>query len=167
MPEQLPDEWSQPDGWHVLWHPAKKKGYAGVAVWSRHPIREIARGLDSHDDDEEGRVLAVEVGGVQLYSIYLPSGSSGEQRQALKESWMTRFAPWADALRRKRKPIIMGGDFNIAHTEKDIFYAKGNTNNSGFLPHERAWFGDLLLEPLLAVFGVNPVVDQFGADIVE
>lgn len=144
LPEQLPQEWAQPDGWHVLWHPARKKGYAGTAVWSRHPIKEVSRGLEIDDDDDEGRVLAVDINGVLLFSIYLPSGSSSDERQILKEQWMARFAPWSDTLRKKRKPVIMGGDFNIAYTEKDIFYAKGNAKNSGFLPHERDWFGHLL-----------------------
>ncbi|QNN20846.1 exodeoxyribonuclease III [Planctomycetales bacterium ZRK34] len=143
-PDKLPDEWAAPDGWHVHWHPAQRPGYAGTAVWSRHPIDDVTTGLEADDDDAEGRVLSVRVAGVQLVSIYLPSGSSGDHRQAEKEKWMARFRPWADAMKRARRPIVLGGDLNIAHTEQDIFYAKGNEKNSGFLPHERAWMGDLI-----------------------
>lgn len=144
LPEQLPEAWRAPKSWHVTWHPAQKKGYAGTAIWSRQPHKIVARGLESDDVDDEGRVLRVRVDGVQLVSVYLPSGSSGEHRQVEKEKWMARFMPWAAKLKRSRTPVVMGGDFNIAHTERDIYYAKGNEKNSGFLPHERKWFGDLL-----------------------
>lgn len=142
-PDQLPGLWADPDGWHVVWHPAERKGYAGVAIWSRRPMKILGVGLDG-EDDPEGRVLRVQIDGVQLVSIYLPSGSHSEERQTQKEVWMERFEPWAKQQQRKRRPIILGGDFNIAHTERDIFYAKGNEKNSGFLPHERKWFGRLL-----------------------
>lgn len=143
-PDKLPAEWAAPDGWHVHWHPARRPGYAGTAVWSRRPIDNLCVGLEKGDADDEGRVLCVTVDGVQVVSVYLPSGSSGDHRQAEKEKWMARFRPWADAMKRARRPVVLGGDLNIAHTEKDIFYAKGNEKNSGFLPHERAWMGDLI-----------------------
>lgn len=141
LPEQLPDEWAKPDGWHVHWHPAEKKGYSGTAIWSRQPMKLLGTGLDG--DDPEGRVVRVEVEGVEVASVYLPSGSSSEERQEQKEIWMSEFRPWADSLKRKRRPVIFGGDFNIAHTEQDIFYAKSNAKTSGFMPHEREWIGDL------------------------
>lgn len=141
LPEQLPDEWAKPDGWHVHWHPAEKKGYSGTAIWSRHPMKLLGTGLDG--DDPEGRVVRVEIEGIEVASVYLPSGSSSEERQEQKEIWMSEFRPWADSLKRKRRPVIFGGDFNIAHTEEDIFYAKSNAKTSGFMPHEREWIGDL------------------------
>lgn len=144
LPEQLPMQWVAPDGWHVHWHPAKKKGYAGVAAWSRVPMKVLGTGLGDDDDDTEGRVLRVKVSGIQIVSVYLPSGSSGDHRQVEKEKWMARFMPWARTLANSRVLTLLGGDFNIAHTERDIFYAKSNEKTSGFLPHERAWFGDLL-----------------------
>jgi len=142
LPEQLPKEWVNPDGWHVFWHPAEKKGYSGTAILSRSPIEILGTGLDQ--DDSEGRVIRALVDGVEVVSVYLPSGSSSEDRQQVKEAWMDEFAPWADKLRRKRRPVIMGGDFNIAHTEQDIFYARSNEKTSGFMPHERDWMGNLI-----------------------
>ncbi|MCR9200848.1 MAG: exodeoxyribonuclease III [Planctomycetaceae bacterium] len=142
-PEQLPPEWRQPTGWFVHWHPAEKKGYSGTAVWSREPISVLETGTTARDRDVEGRVLTVETGGVSLSSVYLPSGSSGPERQAVKDDWMLRFRRWADR-KRKSGPFLFGGDLNIAHTERDIFYAKSNSRTSGFLPHEREWFGKLL-----------------------
>ena len=146
LPEHLPESWAAPEGWHVTWHPAVRPGYAGTAVWSRVPHRVVSRGLTRRagGEDPEGRVLRVKVQGLQLVSVYLPSGSSSPDRQAIKERWMAEFAPWAGAVRRSRTPTLLGGDLNIAHTERDIFYAKSNQNQSGFLPHERAWFGELL-----------------------
>ena len=141
LPEQLPAEWREPEGWHVHWHPAERKGYSGVAVLAREPFKVLGRGIGK--DDLEGRVLVVEFRGVILVNVYLPSGSSGDHRQLIKEEWMVDFLPWAEKLRRKRKPVVMGGDFNIAETEKDIFYAKSNEKTSGFLPHERKWLTDL------------------------
>ena len=141
LPEQLPAEWVRPDGWHVHWHPADRKGYSGTAIWSRQPFKLLGTGLNA--EDPEGRLVLAETGGVAVASVYLPSGSSSEDRQQQKEVWMQSFRPWADALRKKRRPVILGGDFNIAHTEQDIFYAKSNSRTSGFLPHEREWIGDL------------------------
>ncbi len=149
FPEQLPDDWAAPAGWHATWHPAVKPGYAGTAVWTRNPHQVLARGLKDGVDDTEGRVLQVQTTDsagkpVRAASVYLPSGSSSEDRQKSKEDWMARFAPFAEKLRKARTPTVLGGDLNIAHTERDIFYAKSNQKQSGFLPHERQWFGELL-----------------------
>lgn len=142
-PEQLPEEWQNPDGWHVEWHPAQKKGYSGTAIWSRSPIEVESTGLTKADPDTEGRMLSVNTGGLSIASIYLPSGSSSPERQAVKEEWMKGFRRWADR-KRKEGEFLFGGDLNVAHTEKDIFYAKSNAKSSGFMPHEREWFGMLL-----------------------
>ena len=137
LPEQLPDEWAEPEGWHVHWHPAERKGYSGTAIWSRKPLKVIGTGLGAADP--EGRVLHAEVDGVHVVSVYLPSGSSSDERQQAKEAWMAKFELWGKTLLRKRRPVVMGGDLNIAHTARDIFYAKSNRKTSGFMPHEREW----------------------------
>lgn len=143
LPEQIPEAWRTPVGWHVHWNPAQKKGYAGTAILSRLPLTLLATGIDGHDD-AEGRIVHVQVGDVQFVCAYLPSGSSSDERQRQKEAWMKRFLPWLRKLAKSNTPVIVGGDLNIAHTERDIFYASGNKKTSGFLPHERAWFGQLL-----------------------
>ncbi len=142
LPEQLPPEWASPTGWHVHWNPAQKKGYAGTAVWTRQPSQLIQTGLSPADT--EGRLTYVRLGPLQVASVYLPSGSSSPERQTEKERWMRRFRPWATRQLPASGPVILGGDLNIAHTPQDIYYAQGNQQNSGFLPHERAWFGRLL-----------------------
>ncbi|MEZ6128847.1 MAG: exodeoxyribonuclease III [Planctomycetaceae bacterium] len=143
LPEQLDAEWRQPEGWHVVWHPAQRKGYAGTAIWSRFPFESVQTGISRSERDHEGRLLTVQIGELSISSVYLPSGSSGDERQAVKDEWMVRFRRWVDR-QRKRGPVVFGGDLNVAHTEQDIFYAKSNARTSGFLPHERSWFGDLL-----------------------
>lgn len=141
-PDQVPDPWREPKGWSTIWHPAERPGYAGTAVLTRHGLKDEARGAG--EPDVEGRVIVSRVAGVRLVSVYLPSGSSGEHRQAEKDRWLGFFLDWAAPLFRSKVPTVLGGDFNIAHTPRDIFYAKANENKSGFLPHERAWFGELL-----------------------
>lgn len=127
-----------PEGWHVLWHPGEKPGYAGVAIWSRQPPEVLETGLGG--PDPEGRVLRARIGKAQVVSLYLPSGSSGAVRQAKKEVFMERLAAWMEPLAALEEPVIIGGDWNIAPTSDDLFNPTGNKKNSGFLPHERAWF---------------------------
>ncbi|MEZ6162914.1 MAG: exodeoxyribonuclease III [Phycisphaerales bacterium] len=143
LPEQIPEAMRCPEGWSTIWHPAQKKGYSGTAVWAcGTDLKEEARGIG--DDDHEGRVIVARVGPVRVVSVYLPSGSSGEERQAIKDQWLPAFMDWATPMLKSRVPTVLGGDFNIAHTERDIFYAKSNQNTSGFLPHERQWMGEMI-----------------------
>ncbi|MEM1166971.1 MAG: exodeoxyribonuclease III [Planctomycetota bacterium] len=137
---------------HIVWHPAEKLGYSGVALLSRVEPAEIRFGLDqrkrrgAHDD--EGRVIVarfeLERGPVRVMNIYMPSGSSGEHRQAIKDVWLERTEPLFRSLARSPIATLVCGDINTAHDERDIFHAKSNRNSSGFLPHERAWYGRLL-----------------------
>ena len=143
LPEQIPDAWREPIGWSAHWNPAEKKGYAGTAILSRLPMKFLNEGIDG-SADPEGRVVHANVEDVHVVSLYLPSGSSGEERQAIKEEWMAEIFPWLKKLAKLKQPVILGGDLNIAHTEQDIFYATGNKKTSGFLSHEREWFTDML-----------------------
>jgi exodeoxyribonuclease-3 len=142
LQEQLPEQWQDPSDWDTLWHPAEKKGYSGTAIWTKDTQKEEERGAG--EADPEGRVIVSRVNGVRVVSIYLPSGSSSEHRQAEKDRWLGFFMDWTKRLSRSKIPTVLGGDFNIAHHERDLFYAKGNAKSSGFLPHERAWMGELL-----------------------
>ena len=146
-PDQLPEPWRSPKGWHAAWHPAEKLGYAGTAVLSRIPIDNITTGLATNRRDEhdpEGRVITASIAGLELASVYLPSGSSGDHRQREKERWMARFRPWADHHNKRDTPVVIAGDLNLARTHADIYHAKSNEKNSGFLPHERQWINDLI-----------------------
>lgn len=143
---QAPDmspEMLNPPGFHGYFHYAEKKGYSGVGIWSRRPPEAIIEGLGIPDIDAEGRYIETQFGTLSVVSVYLPSGSSGPERQAAKFAFMERFRPHLERLRASGREVVVCGDWNIAHTERDIKNAKGNVKNSGFLPEERAWIGDL------------------------
>jgi len=97
-------------------------------------------------NDTEGRVLACEINGVVCINTYLPSGSAKDERQTFKEGWMDEWRAWLKPFAEDERPVVVCGDLNIAHTEDDIWNPKGNAKNSGFLPHEREWFTELLAD---------------------
>ena len=130
-------------GYGSVWNPARRKGYSGVALLAKSPIHDVRLGLGDPQLDDEGRLIAGVVGGVQFASVYLPSGSSGGPRQAVKDRSLERLSSWATAA-LARGPLVLGGDLNVAHRELDIRNWRANRGSSGFLPHEREWFGNLL-----------------------
>jgi exodeoxyribonuclease-3 len=141
---QLQDKVFFPRGWHVSFHDAEKKGYSGVAIYSRRKPDKLVTGLGWPDIDAEGRYIEARYGALSVISVYLPSGSSSEDRQAIKFSFLERFMPYLRRLRLKRREYILCGDWNIAHKEIDLKNWRGNKKNSGFLPEERAWMDELL-----------------------
>jgi len=145
LPEQLPNDWA-PLLPHTLMHPAEKKGYSGVATWSKESFDEIGRGISTtlDYDDTEGRMLHTYHKGIHCLNCYLPSGSSGDERQFWKEAWMDDLLEWAHPFTELDEPVFLCGDLNVAHTEDDIWNPTGNRGTSGFLPQERAWFDRLL-----------------------
>jgi len=135
-----------PDGWHGYFHYAEKKGYSGVGLYARRPPDRVIEGLGIADIDVEGRYLRCDFGNLSVVSLYLPSGSSGEERQAAKFSFMERFLPHLCELIASGREIVLCGDWNIAHQEIDLKNWKGNRKNSGFLPEERAWLSDVFAD---------------------
>ncbi len=143
---QLTDPLYHPRGFHCYYHDAVKKGYSGVALYSRVQPDRIIMGLDWPEFDAEGRYIEVQVGRLSVVSLYLPSGSSSELRQQVKFQVMARLMPYLRGLRRKRREYIICGDWNIAHKAIDLKNWRGNRKNSGFLPEERAWMETLFTE---------------------
>lgn len=144
---QAPDmtrEMLQPDGLFGYFHYAEKKGYSGVGIYSKRQPDAIIEGLGIADIDAEGRYIEARFGNLSVISVYLPSGSSGEERQAVKFSFMARFYPHLQTLLASGREVVICGDWNIAHQEIDLKNWKGNKKNSGFLPEERAWMTQLL-----------------------
>ncbi|QLI81347.1 exodeoxyribonuclease III [Chitinibacter fontanus] len=137
-PEHTPTEF------HAYFHYAEKKGYSGVGLYCRRKPDEVITGLGIEDIDAEGRYLEVRFGNLSVVSLYLPSGSSSEERQDVKFSFLERFWPRLNELRESGRDVIIMGDWNIAHHEIDLKNWKGNLKNSGFLPEERAWMTQLL-----------------------
>ncbi|MBT8085321.1 MAG: exodeoxyribonuclease III [Woeseia sp.] len=141
---QLADECFSPDGYHCYYEDAVKKGYSGVAIYSRHRPKKVIRGFGVPEFDDEGRYLELQLGKLSVVSLYLPSGSSSEERQAAKFRFLDQFEPHLKKLKKRRAEYILCGDWNIAHREIDLKNWKANRKNSGFLPEERAWMDQLL-----------------------
>lgn len=136
----------QPAGMQGYFHYAEKKGYSGVGLYCRHKPDRIIEGLGINEIDAEGRYLEAQFGNLSVVSLYLPSGSSSEERQQAKFTFMAHFRPHLEALIASQREVILVGDWNIAHCEIDLKNWKGNLKNSGFLPEERAWIGLLFDE---------------------
>lgn len=132
-----------PRGYHCYYFDAEKKGYSGVALYSRHKPDKIIVGLKSDEFDLEGRYIEAQFKNLSVVSVYLPSGSSGEVRQQAKFRFLDMFMPYLQGLRRRRREYILCGDWNIAHKQIDLKNWRGNQKNSGFLPEERAWMDEL------------------------
>ena len=135
----LSDAMRAPHGFTGYFHHAEKKGYSGVGIYTRHAPDRVVEGLGIADIDAEGRFLQLDFGPLSIVSLYLPSGSSSEERLQIKFSFMDRFLPHLARLRESGREILICGDWNIAHKEIDLKNWKSNQKNSGFLPEERAW----------------------------
>lgn len=153
--EQLADEQFCPEGYHRYFFDAEKKGYSGVAIYTRQKPDNILRGLGWEVADTEGRYIQVDIGKLSIASIYIPSGTSGDIRQDLKYEFLDHYEAVLKKQKRQKREFIICGDFNIVHKEIDIKNWKSNQKNSGCLPEERAW--------LDKVFGPMGFVDGFRA----
>ena len=126
-------------GYHHYWFSAQKKGYSGVAVFSKIKPDGIKTGIGHELSDFEGRVIELQFGDIKLINAYFPSGTSGNERQTYKYQWLDEMLDYLHTLKKKNPKLILCGDYNIAHEEIDIHDPKGNKKSSGFLPEERAW----------------------------
>jgi exodeoxyribonuclease-3 len=143
---QLDDPQFRPAGHHSYYFDAEKKGYSGVAIYSRTKPQAVVAGFGSREFDAEGRYLEVQFKGLSVVSVYLPSGSSSEERQRAKFRFLEQFMPHLRLLRRRRRGYVLCGDWNIAHKEIDLRNWRSNQKNSGFLPEERSWLDELFGE---------------------
>ena len=136
-----------PEGYFAEFEDAQKRGYSGVAIFSRKPPLSIERRLGMEESDNEGRFIQFNYENFSVISVYMPSGTSGETRQDVKFKFLTHFQAFLLAQRQQDKRLIICGDWNIAHKAIDLKNWKSNQKNSGFLPEERAWldhvFGEL------------------------
>jgi exodeoxyribonuclease III len=151
--DQLADTLYHPRGYHCYYYDARQKGYSGVAIYAKRKPDRVVIGYGSREFDREGRYLEAQFGPFSVISVYLPSGSSGEDRQRAKFRFLSEFMPYLCSLKRKRRDYVLCGDWNIAHKEIDLKNWRSNQKNSGFLPQERAWLDRL--------FGEVDYVDGF------
>ena len=144
--DQLSDDIFHLPGYQRFLFSAEKKGYSGVGIYSKIIPDKIQQGLGFALADQEGRYLQIDIGKLSIASVYLPSGTSGEDRQACKYEFMRAFEPYLLAAVKSDRHYIFCGDWNIAHTNIDLKNWKSNQKNSGFLPDERAWLDKLFSE---------------------
>lgn len=126
-------------GYHHYWYPAQKKGYSGVAIFTKQKPKHIEYGCRIKEYDDEGRILRIDFEEFSVMSVYHPSGSSGDLRQAFKMEWLGAFLNYINQLKATYPNLVICGDFNICHKAIDIHNPKSNANTSGFLPEEREW----------------------------
>ena len=131
-------------GYHVFIHAAEKKGYSGVAILSKIKPKEIIYGCGNQIYDREGRIIRADFKDFSVMSLYIPSGSSGDERQSFKMKFLDFFKSYIQDLKKTVAPLIISGDYNICHTPIDIHNPVSNKKSSGFLPEERAWVTEFL-----------------------
>jgi exodeoxyribonuclease-3 len=142
-----------PDNYFCEYFDAKKKGYSGVAIYARQKPLNVVKGIGFDYCDDEGRYLQFDYPNLSVISLYLPSGTSGDERQSVKFAFLEVFAKHLQKLKQEGRELIICGDYNIAHKAIDLKNWRSNQKNSGFLPEERAWMDEL--------FGSLGFVDAF------
>lgn len=147
-------------GFQTFWYPAQKKGYSGVAIFTKVKPDSVVFGCGIEQSDYEGRILRADFDDVTLINAYFPSGTMGEIRQTYKYQWLDEFLDYLNELRNTKPGLVICGDYNIAHREIDIHNPKGNVRTSGFLPEERSWlnkfFGNGYVDSFRHVHGEMP-----------
>lgn len=149
-------------GFEIYWMPAVKKGYSGVAIFTKIPPKNIGYGCGMDIYDNEGRVVTLDFDEFSLMSVYMPSGSSGDIRQEFKMQWLDDFYHYIQDVKKERPNLIISGDYNICHKPIDIHNPVTNKNSSGFLPEEREWVTKFISSGFVDAFrAVNPDPDEY------
>jgi exodeoxyribonuclease-3 len=143
-PDQLDEELRRPEGYHTYWAAAERKGYSGVALYSRREPLDVQIGLGIPDYDREGRTIVADYGDFVFITAYFPNGSRDHSRVPFKMAYKEAFLEFCNSLRGQGRPVIFCGDVNTSHRPIDLARPRQNQNTTGFLPHERAWIDKLV-----------------------
>ena len=143
-PDQIPLHEIEALGYLTFWEGATKKGYSGVAIFTKIHPKQVVNGMGVERYDQEGRVLRADYNDFSVMSVYMPSGTTGDVRQQFKMQWLEDFNNYINELKKQKKRLIISGDYNICHQPIDIHDPVRNKNSSGFLPEEREWVSTFL-----------------------
>jgi len=150
-------------GYNCYAHSAEKKGYSGVAIFSKQIPDYVEYGMNNSRYDLEGRVVRADFGELSVINVYFPSGTSGELRQAVKMAFLVDFHSYINELRKVRKYLVISGDFNICRLWIDIHNPSQQQNTSGFLPEEREWFAKFVADGYVDSFRkINSAPNQYS-----
>ena len=149
---QLPDELKSVEGYKTYYCSAERKGYSGVALYSKEQPDRVIPGFGIRQFDAEGRTLVAEFGAVVLFNVYFPNGKASQERLSYKMDFYSALLKYVNDLKDQGKKVIICGDVNTAHKEIDLARPKENKDISGFLPQERAWIDDLISHGFLDTF---------------
>lgn len=142
QPDQIPVETFEELGYHAYWNSALKKGYSGVLTLTKQEADNVVVGMSDDKYDIEGRIIQTDFGDWSLLNCYFPSGSSGDARHDYKMDFLSDFGPYVKALIKKRKKLIILGDYNVVRLDIDIHNPQRKDFPSGFKPEERKWLND-------------------------
>lgn len=151
-PDQIEPSLRQPDGYYSYWASAEKKGYSGVALFSRRPPLSVQLGLGIPEYDVEGRTIVAEYPAFTFITAYFPNGGNDHRRVPYKMAYKAAFLDFCNRLRAQGKSIIFCGDINTAHQEIDLARPKENAKTTGFLPQERAWLDQVIAEGYVDIY---------------
>jgi len=154
QPDQLAPELCQPPGYHAYWNSARRKGYSGVATFSKTELLHVQAGFGIEEFDIEGRVLMTGYPGFKLFNVYFPNGKRSQERLDYKLRFYAAFLEYCDALHARGERLVVCGDVNTAHKEIDLARPRQNEKVSGFLPEEREWIDRYLAHGFVDAFRV-------------
>lgn len=139
-------------GYECFWNAAERRGYSGTAIFTKHPLKAVSRGLGVAKHDSEGRVLTAELSRCYLVNVYTPNSKRGLERLPYRQKeWDVDFLKYLKKL-RKKKPVVFCGDLNVAHQEIDLTHPKANRKNHGFTDEERSGFDNLIKAGFIDTF---------------
>jgi exodeoxyribonuclease-3 len=162
-PEQLDTDLKEPSGYTTYWAYPEKKGYAGVAVYTRDKPQDVKYSLDEGGFDIEGRVITTKFKMFTLVNIYFPNGGAENKRVPYKMEFYDLFLKYADSLVKAGEKLVVCGDVNTAHQEIDLARPKENVKNTGFLPEEREWMDKLVTHGYVDTFrNFHPEPQQYS-----